>query len=580
MTGFGTSSKSNAPTGAAGRLFLSLFFLVFLGMGAVFVWLVAREGFAGIRTWRWKKTNCEIINSYVGDTDDEEKRTGNFYFEVRYSYGFEGRSFTSDKHKRKPESFSDYSKAARLTERYRSGSSAVCYVNPSAPTEAILQRDNLLFPLLVLFPMIFVVIGGGGIYFVWRRKPSGQQATRPISDRAGSIKGQRFAFLFFLIFLIIGSAFLYGFFIRPVFKILSARQWPSVPCVVIFSEVKSHSGDDGTTYGVNILYSYEFHGREFKANRYDFMGGSSSGYSGKQAIVARHTPGTKTVCYVNPSEPTDAVLERGFTPGMWFGLIPLVFVLVGALGLIFSVRKRRQSTLTAGAAGDSLAFGTTRSTSAPVMHERAATERSVLNPKMSPLAKLLAMMAFALFWNGIVSVFVWQVVTSGRSGHTRWFLALFLVPFVLIGLGLAGGIIYFFLALFNPRPRLTITPGAVPLGETLRVEWEIAGRTDVLENLRVRLQGREEATYRRGTSTSTDKSLFADIAIAHVTTPQEMRSGAGTVTVPAELMHSFASNNNKIVWAILVHGEIARWPDVKETFPVTVLPSKRSRRGL
>jgi hypothetical protein len=84
-------------------------------------------------------------------------------------------------------------------------SSVVCYVNPSVPSGAILQRGSLLTPLLVLFPMIFVVIGAGGIYFTWRRKPVGRDpATQPISDRASSGKGQRFAVLLFAVLLLVG----------------------------------------------------------------------------------------------------------------------------------------------------------------------------------------------------------------------------------------------------------------------------------------------------------------------------------------------------------------------------------------
>jgi len=54
---------------------------------------------------------------------------------------------------------------------------------------------------------------------------------------------------------------------------------------VISSEVKYHSGSHGGTYSVNTFYTYEINGREFKSNTYDFAGGSSSGYEGKQAVV-------------------------------------------------------------------------------------------------------------------------------------------------------------------------------------------------------------------------------------------------------------------------------------------------------
>src|SRR5882672_9219877 len=104
-----------------------------------------------------------------------------------------------------------------------------------------------------------------------------------------------------------------------------------------------------------------------------------------------------------------------------------------------------------------------------------------------------------------------------------------MIPFVAIGLGLFGGVFYLFLALFNPRPRLTVTPGAVSLNGSLRVEWNISGRTDVLKRLRLCLAGYEEATYRRGTSTCTDKSVFANVEIADTTAAPEFRSGAGTI---------------------------------------------------
>src|SRR5262249_6560516 len=126
---------------------------------------------------------------------------------------------------------------------------------------------------------------------------------------------------------------------------------------------------------------------------------------------------------------------------------------------------------------------------------------------------------------------------------------------------------------FNPRPRITITPGTVQLGAQMRVDWELSGRTEVVKNLSLRLEGREEATYRRGTTTTTDTSIFADLPIASSSAQPEIRSGSGSVTVPGNLMHSFATQHNKIIWSVRIHGEIDRWPDLQEEFPVTVLPS-------
>ncbi len=39
-------------------------------------------------------------------------------------------------------------------------------------------------------------------------------------------------------------------------------------------------------------------------------------------------------------------------------------------------------------------------------------------------------------------------------------------------------------------------------------------------------------------------------------------------------MHSFAAPSNKIVWEIKVEGEIARWPDVNQNFPISIHPMR------
>ena len=386
--------------------------------------------------------------------------------------------------------------------------------------------------------------------------------------------------LFFAGFVIVGGILSYVFMVRPLSGLLSARQWPTVTCTVISSEVKSHSGDDGRTYSVNILYSYVFDDREYQANRYDFMGGSSSGLAGKQAIVARYSAGSKAVCHVNPKDPTQAVLERGFTPMMWVGLLPLLFFFAGLVGMCSVLRTRRAQSLSVGLQNEGFSLQDSWNAGAAAS-DTVTSGTLILKPQASPLAKVLVTIGIALFWNGIVSVFLFQVFKSWRSGHFEWFLALFLTPFVLIGLGFFVAIAYFFLALFNPRPRLMITPGVPRLGDSLRVEWEVAGRVEVLRNLRLRLEGREEATYTRGTTTSTDRSVFANLEISTETAPQEMRSGGRALTIPRGLMHSFSAKHNKIVWSIHIAGEIDRWPDLTEEFPLTVLPAaQRSRQPL
>ena len=577
---------SGAANSGCGGVLSALFFTVFLAAGLFFEGLVARDFLHNLGTYSWKETPCEIVSSGVQPAGSD------FAFDVEYRYAVNGKSRTARQFSLKPqqgslggERFADYGEAQRLALRFAPGKSAVCYVNPAPPHEAILKRPSLWSGFTMLFPLIFVAIGGGGLFWTVRGLIRARRSavageslgTAPISDKATATQGRRFFFAFFGLFALIGGVAFFFMGVRPVLKMLSARYWQETPCVVVSSEVRSHSSDDGSTYSVNILYAYEINGREYRANRYHFMGGSSSGYAGKTAVVNRYPPRTKTVCFVNPDDPTDAVLERGFTKDLLFGLIPLVFVVVGVGGILFARRSagRGSQALSESASVRMKRFWPNiAQPGPPAVWDPSHAVPVVLKPQFSPGMKVLGAILIAAFWNGIVSVFVWQIVQSWRRHNADWFGTIFLIPFVAIGLGMIGYVGYRFLALFNPRPRLTVTPGAVPLGEAVEVKWELSGRADRVRNLRLHLEGREEATYQRGTNSVTDKSVFAKVELASIADRLAIHGGQARVVLPAGLMHSWVGGSNKIIWSLHIRGDIPWWPDLKEEFPLTVLPRR------
>ncbi len=44
------------------------------------------------------------------------------------------------------------------------------------------------------------------------------------------------------------------------------------------------------------------------------------------------------------------------------------------------------------------------------------------------------------------------------------------------------------------------------------------------------------------------------------------------MTIPPNLMHTFRTSNNKIIYSVRVEGVIRFWPDVSEQFEFSVLP--------
>ncbi len=400
----------------------------------------------------------------------------------------------------------------------------------------------------------------------------GRGGGRPAAGEAVSERGlggrrSRAPLLFFVVFFLVGSGFMVPFAIVAV-RAMAARNWAPTPCVVVSSQVKRHKGSKGSTYSIEMTFRYKFDGKEYESHTYDFSLGSSSGYRSKARVVKQHPPGKRTTCYVNPRKPSQAVISRR-VPGMvWFAFIPGIFVVVGLGGFVATVRARRRPGVPVGAPSW-----------LPKVTATAAGLGVRLRPSVSPHTKPVLVLVAALVWNGAVSMFSLRVIGAWRAGRGSWFETLFLVPFGLVGVGLVVGAFYQFLRLFNPRPVVMVGQQSLPPGGRTRLEWALVGRVDAVRRLEVYLEGREEATYQRGTNTLTSRETFLTVPLVETTDRYEILAGKAEIAVPPDTMHTFEAPNNKVLWRLVVKGDVRRWPDIKEEYPLVVLPAQESAEG-
>jgi hypothetical protein len=369
------------------------------------------------------------------------------------------------------------------------------------------------------------------------------------------------------IFIVAGLAAFVLLTVPTLGRALDSRTWDETPCVILSSQVTTSRGNKGDTYGVAVSYRYEYGGQPYTGDRYRLIAVSSSGRAAKQRVVNQLAPGTTTVCYVDPDRPQESVLDRGIGWEMLLVLLPLVGALVGLIIMGVGLRLRRRAGELV--QGQAIAPPRARLFRSP-QAAQVRQEPLEFSAGGNRARKLAGLFLFALFWNGMVSLFVYFVFFSDEKTDTC--ARVFMIPFIAVGLALIVALGYSLLSLSNPRPALRLARGELRAGDTTEVRWTVSGAAHRIQRLRVYLEARESATYRRGTSTTTDHAVVATIPIADVTAASDILSGRASLRVPERAMPSLRASNNAIEWRLVVHGEIPRWPDLKDEFTLTIHP--------
>ncbi len=379
----------------------------------------------------------------------------------------------------------------------------------------------------------------------------------------GCVPAMVYAVLF-----VAGMTVLYAFFLDPFQNAITAYGWTPTPCTISVSKVepvtdKEKKNDKGGAtvvgYRPEIKYSYRIAGKVHRSERVWFTRPGADTQADAKKLVDRYPVGSQQQCYVNPKDDDFAVLERGFQPQLLIALIPLAFAVIGVTGIVSRVLRR--------VSHPDPKFR-------PLHHYE--TGATLTHRGKSGALALFVILLFAIFWNSIISFLVREVIKNWREGIPGcygWFLTIFSIPFVLVGLLLLALPVYFFLKLFNPRPTLRLSTAEIPVGGAAELTWRFWGRYDRLHRLRISLEGREEATYQSTDETATAREVFATIPLIDTTKPQEIRWGKIRVNVPENAVPTFSAPHNRIAWAIHVCGQIRRWPDVDEEFEFNVLPA-------
>lgn len=372
--------------------------------------------------------------------------------------------------------------------------------------------------------------------------------------------------------------FLYGVFLGPFVSYLRSFGWTETSCLILESGIAmtdsgNSSGRRGqATYRPQFAYSYEVGGTTYRADRYWFFQMTFDSEERARREAAEHPVGSRATCYVNPNDPADAVFTREFRAFQLVGLVfPLGMFAMAIAAVVIAVRGPR-------------ALEGGMPSGLPI--ERGSgpgTGGVVLKPMTTPFGSLVASVMGAVVWNGFLLLMAYlpsrdlldesasfteflRRLADVIAGSPDSWMGLFCVsPFVLIGVLLIFSIPHQILALFNPRPRLTLSPGTIPVGGSARLHWRLSNPGGRIRRLTIVLQA---VNRTKRTPTPELKQSLVDLD-----RDADVQEGSVLVAIPEDAAPTSLRGPDFVVWSVRLVGEMFLWPDVEAEFSVTVVPA-------
>ncbi len=390
-----------------------------------------------------------------------------------------------------------------------------------------------------------------------------------------------------------GAVWLFVGVVVPEWRV--HHEFIETTCRVLDKRIARRETEDGTLYRPEIWIEYEVGEITYRDWHYDIHRAYSGDLAEAEAAAAEFAVDDASnprryPCWYDPINPSVAVLVRGHRWWVWMAFtVPLSFVALGAGGLLYALlhwgksaerraaqwRRPQERDLFAAGNGDRLFPFVPEG--ADITNSPGTRLRFRLPMATSPGWVLFGTLVFCLIWDSLVAVAAVFAVSNHVAGRGDWLTMIFLVPLVLIGVGMSAFFLRQLLVATSVGPTLVeLSEHPLRPGGRYRLFLSQTGRLRI-RTLCVALLCRESAAYRQGTNTRTEtqtvyrKELFRREDF-------EIETGAPFETelqfdVPPRSMHSFKADYNEIEWSLAVEGDLIRRPRFQRSFTVVVQPS-------
>jgi len=353
---------------------------------------------------------------------------------------------------------------------------------------------------------------------------------------------------------------------------LQMQDWVQVEARLLSGGYTSHRGDDSYSYEAYARYTYTIQGQTFTADRVGISGGSDNIGSYQQEIGSNlsraHASGESILVYVDPNDPSQAIIDRGVRWGM-VGFKSIFLFVFGGVGLgllIFTWRAPKEKDKS-----------DPRYTDSPWLLDddwRTETIRS------SSKASMYGVWAFAALWNLISAPL--PFVMYDEVVNKENYLALVALLFTAVGIGLIVWAIRRTLEWrrFGASP-VTLDPFPGSIGGHVGGTIELALPHDHSHEFQLTLTNIKSYISGSGKNRSrNEKAEWQDMIVAHAES-----TGSGTrltfrFDVPEGLSESDAERDGTYyIWRLNLSADI-EGTDLDRSFDIPVYATATQSRSL
>ena len=133
---------------------------------------------------------------------------------------------------------------------------------------------------------------------------------------------------------------------------METRSWMEVPCTIIDNSTEESGDRTNSEYRLYLRYLYTTDGtthtgtrwrrKSYQGHRAAEISMKSAHWDQVEALRDKYPSGTHTVCYVNPTDASDAVLEHETRAALYAIWFPMLIALGGA-GITWTAIRRKKS---------------------------------------------------------------------------------------------------------------------------------------------------------------------------------------------------------------------------------------------